>query len=83
MKKLYKEQQYREYENFMDRIANTDDMLDGFYIHQELKQWIIDNSLPEVAIEQMDKRLEEDFVKECSQESNKDFKVIEFPKKES
>lgn len=82
MKKLYKEQQYREYENFMDRIANTDDIMEGYNVHLELNEWIKDNNLLEIAIEQMDKRLEEEFIKECSEEPNNDFKIIEFPKKE-
>lgn len=80
MKKLYSEKQYREYSNLMDKMANTDDILEGFNIHIEIDDWIKDNNLIEMAVTQMDKRLEEEFIKENSNKPNKDFKVIEFPK---
>lgn len=84
MKKLYTEKQYKEYSDLMEKMANTDDILEGFHIHLEIDQWLADSKLSELAIEQMDKRMEkEDFEMMNNMENNKNtknFKVIEFPK---
>lgn len=77
---LYTEKQFKEYEKFMDKIANIDDIAEGFGIHLELKDWIEVNNLSETAIEQMDERLEKEFAEETSKKSNKDFKIIQFSK---
>lgn len=83
MKKLYTEKQYKEYSDLMEKMANTDDMLEGFHIHLEIDKWISDSKLGELAIEQMDKRMEkEDFamMNDMGNEDIKDFKLIQFPK---
>ena len=81
MKKLYAELQYKEYSDFMERIANTDDIIEGFYIHEELNQWIEENHISEQAESQMDMRMEQEFNDEVN-EIKKEGKVIDFPKKE-
>lgn len=79
MKKLYTEQQYRIYEKFMDRIANADDIVEGLFIDDELKQWLSDSKISQIAEEQMEKRLEEEFIRENNE--NHECEIIEFPRK--
>lgn len=83
MGKLYTEKQYKEYSDLMEKMANTDDIIEGFHIHLEIDQWIADSKLIELAIEQMDERMEkEDFEMMNNMEDNKeanDFKLIQFP----
>ena len=79
MKKLYTEKQYRDYEKFMERLSKTDDILEGLYISDEFKQWISDNKISPLAEEQMDKRLEEEFLRE--NDENYKCEIIEFPRK--
>lgn len=81
MKNLYTEKQYREYSEFMERTANTDDIIEGFYIYEELKLWLEENHISEQAENQMDARMEQEFNDEVNG-IKKEGKVIEFPKKE-
>jgi len=81
MKKLYTELQYKEYSDFMEKIANTDDIIEGFYIHEELNQWLEENHISEQAESQMDERMEQEFNDEVNG-VKKEGKIIEFPKKE-
>lgn len=80
MKKLYTEQQYREYSKLMEKMANLDDMFEGVNIHFEIKEWLESNKISEAALIQMDKRMEQ----ECRDEMNgveKKGMVIDFPSK--
>lgn len=81
MKKLYTEAQYREYSNLLEKMANEDDILEGFNIHVEIEDWIVSNKLSEIVMNQMDDRMEKEFMRECNGEVNKDSKIIDFPKK--
>ncbi|WP_252241569.1 hypothetical protein [Clostridium sp. ZBS18] len=81
MKKLYTEKQYKEYMEFMDKTANTDDIVKGFYINEELKLWIEKNNISEMAENQMDMRMEQEFNDEVNG-VKKERKVIDFPQKE-
>ena len=81
MKKLYTEKQYKEYMEFMDKMANTDDIVKGFYINEELKLWIEKNNISEITENQMDMRMEEEFNDEINGVKKKG-KVIKFPQKE-
>ena len=81
MKKLYTELQYKEYLSFMERMANTDDIVEGLYIHEELNQWLEENHISDQAESQMDIRMEEEFNDEVNG-TKKEGKVIDFPKRE-
>lgn len=81
MKKLYTELQYKEYSNFMERMANTDDVVEGLYIHEELNLWLEENHISKQAESQMETRMEDEFNDEMNG-VKKEGKVIEFPKRE-
>jgi GR25 family glycosyltransferase involved in LPS biosynthesis len=81
MKNLYTEKQYRKYLEFMERIANTDDIIEGLYIHEELNTWLEENHISEQAEKQMDERMEQEFNDKVNGVT-KEGKVIDFPKRE-
>jgi hypothetical protein len=60
---LYSEKQYKKYCKFCSKIANGD-MLDGFFVYQNLKKWIVKEKISDLALSNMDKRME----KECEEE---------------
>ncbi|NFH01316.1 hypothetical protein FC831_13695 [Clostridium botulinum] len=62
-------------------MANTNDIVKGFYIHEELKLWIEKNNISEIIENQMDMRMEQEFNDEINGIKNEG-KVIKFPKKE-
>jgi hypothetical protein len=60
MKKLYSEEKYNTYCEFLDKQANEDDIATNYQIYLQMKQWIKDNKIPEIVIDQMDQRLEDE-----------------------
>lgn len=74
MKKLYTEKQYQEYSRFMKRIANTNNTMREFAIHEELGYWLESNGISKEMKEQIEIRMKkEDWT---NQE-----KIIQFPNK--
>lgn len=61
MGNLYTEEQYKEYSDLCEGMANIDDMLEGLDVHFEIEEWISNSLLNEEAIGQMDKGMEEEF----------------------
>ena len=57
MLKEYSEQQYQTYCEHMDRLANEPVISENATIYVELKQWIEENNLSPLAVEQMDERM--------------------------
>jgi hypothetical protein len=64
---LYNETQYKIYCNFCSEIANAS-ILDGFYIHLELEEWIEKEHLSDAALLLIDKRMEKECIEEMKQE---------------
>ena len=62
MKKLYTENQYVHYSKLLEDMANEDDMFASYGIHLEIKHWLKEGSVSSQAVEQMDQRMEDEFM---------------------
>lgn len=61
MSKNYTELQYKQYLKHMEKIG-VDDIEKGFLAHLDYRDWIKENRISEKAINEMDARLEKDFI---------------------
>jgi len=55
--KLYTENQYTIYSDYLDKIANEPVIADNALIYFEMVSWIEENNISNIAIEQMDERM--------------------------
>ncbi|GIN22606.1 hypothetical protein [Siminovitchia fordii] len=60
MKKLYTEKQFSTYLKFHNEIANESVINENIMIFVEMKDWIEENNLSPIAVDQMDKRMIEE-----------------------
>ncbi|PGO60646.1 hypothetical protein [Priestia megaterium] len=63
MKNLYTEKQYKEWCALLDKMANEDDVVENISLYTDIKDWEEKEKLSKEALDQMGKRLEEEFMK--------------------
>lgn len=57
MKKLYTEEIYEQYLEFLERIANEDVITENVRAYTEMRQFLSDNKVSKEAEDQMDTRM--------------------------
>lgn len=73
--KLYSEKQYKQYCEFCSEIANGT-ISSGLMTYLDLDDWKIEQKLSFEAMQQMDERMEKEFIAEIKQEKRSYLHIV-------